>query len=66
MSSEPLIPRSLIEVRNLTVDYIGEHSIARAVNRIDFDIKEGEAFGLASAKALPHPLSGGRGVEFRT
>jgi peptide/nickel transport system ATP-binding protein len=39
--------RALIEVRNLTVDYVGEHSIARAVNGIDFDIREGEAFGLA-------------------
>ena len=42
MSFEPLI-----QVRNLTVDYIGEHSIARAVNGIDFDIGRGEAFGLA-------------------
>ncbi|KQN72502.1 ABC transporter ATP-binding protein [Devosia sp. Leaf64] len=39
--------RALLEVRNLTVDYVGEHSIARAVNGIDFDIREGEAFGLA-------------------
>ena len=39
--------RALIEVRNLTVDSVGEHSIARAVNGIDFDIREGEAFGLA-------------------
>ena len=39
--------RALIEVRNLTVDYVGEHSVARAVNGIDFDIREGEAFGLA-------------------
>ena len=43
MSSE----RPLIEVRNLTVDYVGEHSVARAVNGIDFEIREGEAFGLA-------------------
>ena len=42
MSSE-----RLIQVRNLTVDYIGEHSIARAVNGIDFEIAGGEAFGLA-------------------
>ena len=47
MSSDPLIPPSFIEVRNLTVDFIGEHSIARAVNGIDFEIAEGEAFGLA-------------------
>ena len=33
--------RALIEVRNLTVDYVGEHSLARAVNGIDFDINEG-------------------------
>ncbi len=39
--------RALIEVRNLTVDYVGDNSIARAVNGIDFDIREGEAFGLA-------------------
>jgi peptide/nickel transport system ATP-binding protein len=39
--------RVLLEVRNLTVDYVGENSIARAVNGIDFDIREGEAFGQA-------------------
>ncbi len=39
--------RVLMEVRDLTVDYVGENSIARAVNGIDFDIREGEAFGLA-------------------
>lgn len=39
--------RAMIEVRNLTVDYVGENSVARAVNGIDFDIREGEAFGLA-------------------
>ncbi len=39
--------RVLLEVRNLTVDYVGEHSVARAVNGINFDIREGEAFGLA-------------------
>jgi oligopeptide/dipeptide ABC transporter, ATP-binding protein, C-terminal domain len=39
--------RALIEVRKLTVDYVGEHSVARAVNGINFDIREGEAFGLA-------------------
>jgi len=39
--------RVLLEVRNLTVDYVGDNSIARAVNGIDFDIHEGEAFGLA-------------------
>ena len=36
-----------MEVRGLTVDYVGETSVARAVNGIDFDIREGEAFGLA-------------------
>ena len=36
-----------MEVRDLTVDYVGDNSIARAVNGIDFDIREGEAFGLA-------------------
>lgn len=39
--------RVLMQVRNLTVDYVGDHSVARAVNGIDFDIREGEAFGLA-------------------
>ena len=39
--------RVLMEVRDLTVDYVGDTSIARAVNGIDFDIREGEAFGLA-------------------
>ena len=39
--------RVLMEVRDLTVDYVGDNSIARAVNGIDFDIREGEAFGLA-------------------
>ena len=39
--------RALLEVRNLTVDYVGDNSIARAVDSIDFDIREGEAFGLA-------------------
>lgn len=38
---------SLLEVRNLTVDYVGESGVARAVNGISFDIKPGEAFGLA-------------------
>ncbi len=39
--------RAMLEVRSLTVDYIGENSVARAVNGIDFEIREGEAFGLA-------------------
>lgn len=38
---------SLLEVRNLTVDYVGESGVARAVNSISFDIRPGEAFGLA-------------------
>ncbi len=38
---------ALVEVRNLTVDYVGDNSVARAVNGISFDIKPGEAFGLA-------------------
>ena len=37
----------LVEIRNLTVDYVGANSVARAVNGIDFDIGRGEAFGLA-------------------
>jgi peptide/nickel transport system ATP-binding protein len=37
----------LVEVRDLTVDYVGDSSIARAVNGISFDICRGEAFGLA-------------------
>jgi peptide/nickel transport system ATP-binding protein len=43
MSSEA----PLLEVRDLTVDYVGDNSIARAVNGISFDIGRGEAFGLA-------------------
>ena len=39
--------QSLLEVRNLTVDYVGENAIARAVDGVNFDIREGEAFGLA-------------------
>jgi peptide/nickel transport system ATP-binding protein len=41
------IDRPLLEVRDLTVDYVGDNSISRAVNGIDFDIRAGEAFGLA-------------------
>jgi peptide/nickel transport system ATP-binding protein len=37
----------LVEVRDLTVDYVGDSGIARAVNGISFDLKPGEAFGLA-------------------
>ena len=37
----------LVEVRDLTVDYVGDAGIARAVNGISFDIGRGEAFGLA-------------------
>src|SRR5689334_7225236 len=43
MSSEA----PLVEVRDLTVDYVGDSGIARAVNGISFDIGRGEAFGLA-------------------
>ena len=39
--------RTLLEVRGLTVDYVGDTAVARAVNGIDFDIRAGEAFGLA-------------------
>ncbi|MET3897907.1 peptide/nickel transport system ATP-binding protein [Devosia sp. UYZn731] len=42
-----MFSETLMEVRNLTVDYVGETSIARAVNGISFDIRKGEAFGLA-------------------
>jgi peptide/nickel transport system ATP-binding protein len=42
-----MFSESLMEIRNLTVDYVGENSIARAVNGISFDIRKGEAFGLA-------------------
>ena len=37
----------LVEVRDLTVDYVGDAGVARAVNGISFDIRRGEAFGLA-------------------
>ena len=43
MSSEA----PLVEVRDLTVDYVGDSAIARAVNGISFEIGRGEAFGLA-------------------
>ena len=42
MSSNPLM-----QVKNLTVDYVTEDGIARAVNDVSFDIAKGEAFGLA-------------------
>ncbi|MEE9453863.1 MAG: ABC transporter ATP-binding protein [Paracoccaceae bacterium] len=42
MSSDPLM-----QVQNLTVDYVTEDGIARAVNDVSFDIAKGEAFGLA-------------------
>ena len=37
----------LMSVRNLTVDYVGDDEVLRAVNDISFDIKRGEIFGLA-------------------
>jgi peptide/nickel transport system ATP-binding protein len=37
----------LLQVRDLTVDYVGDNAVFRAVNGIDFDINVGEAFGLA-------------------
>ena len=42
MSSDPLM-----QVQNLTVDYVTEDGIARAVSDVSFDIGRGEAFGLA-------------------
>jgi len=41
------LSEALLEVRNLTVDYVGANAVSRAVNGIDFDIRPGEAFGLA-------------------
>ena len=42
------MPRApLLQVRDLTVDYVGDNAVFRAVNGIDFDINVGEAFGLA-------------------
>jgi peptide/nickel transport system ATP-binding protein len=38
---------SLMQVRDLTIDYVGDHEVLRAVSGISFDIKRGEAFGLA-------------------
>ena len=43
--------RALIEVRNLTVEYVGEHSVARAVSGIDFNnltamVNEPRIFGV--------------------
>jgi len=37
----------LLQVRDLTVDYVGDNAVFRAVNGIGFDIHAGEAFGLA-------------------
>ncbi|MCX8507475.1 MAG: ABC transporter ATP-binding protein [Rhodobacteraceae bacterium] len=42
MSSEPLL-----SVRDLTVDYVTETDVLRAVDNISFDIGRGEVFGLA-------------------
>nr|WP_316650645.1 ABC transporter ATP-binding protein [uncultured Gellertiella sp.] len=42
MSSEPLL-----KVKNLTVDYVTETAVVRAVDNLSFDIAPGEVFGLA-------------------
>lgn len=39
--------KTLMSVRNLSVDYVGDSEVLRAVNNISFDIAPGEAFGLA-------------------
>jgi peptide/nickel transport system ATP-binding protein len=39
--------RVLMKVRDLTVDYMGDFEVLRAVENVSFDIREGEAFGLA-------------------
>jgi peptide/nickel transport system ATP-binding protein len=42
MSSE-----ALLQVKNLTVDYVTESAVVRAVDNLSFDIAPGEVFGLA-------------------
>ena len=37
---------TVLEVKNLHVHYVTSDSAAKAVNGIDFEIKEGEALGL--------------------
>jgi peptide/nickel transport system ATP-binding protein len=38
---------AVLEVRNLTVDYLTPRGVARAVDRVSFSIGRGEVFGLA-------------------
>jgi len=38
---------TLLSVRDLAIDYVGDNEVLRAVNGISFDIKCGEVFGLA-------------------
>lgn len=37
----------VLSIRNLTIDYIGQHSDFRAVDNVGFDVAPGEFFGLA-------------------
>src|SRR5690349_16736367 len=41
------VPQALLEVRDLTVDYLTDRGAARAVDGISFSIGPGEVFGLA-------------------
>jgi len=46
-TDEPLPAASLLEVRDLTVDYLTARGPARAVDHVSFSIAPGEVFGLA-------------------
>jgi peptide/nickel transport system ATP-binding protein len=37
----------LLQVKNLTIDYIGDSTDFRAVDDVSFDVARGEVFGLA-------------------
>lgn len=41
------ITDNILEVKNLTIHYITEEGVVRAVNNIDFSLKKGETLGIA-------------------
>ena len=38
--------KTVLDIKNLHVHYVTDDATAKAVNGIDFEVKEGEAFGL--------------------
>lgn len=38
---------TLLDVRNLSIEYLTQRGPAKAVNKVSFSIKEGQVFGLA-------------------